>query len=759
VKRALPFFGSFLLLLAAVSCTLGTVITGFMFTVNSGALALLWFVCTLALVTLAGLWSGKGALLLIPPALAVFIWRLPEISEGAKSVVNLITSEYNKWLYIPILFAGSEASVYEITAFFATVGIVLAFLLYLAICMWRSSLLVVFFTVPLVFLTFVLNYLRPSVWFLIGLLAVYLTLLISNGLDKDIIPGKKRRGIFVAVVMTVVLLGIAYLTSTTGESKRDERINTLKSVFTEVSERTEFIRIKSGIGWPEVSGDEAWRFRTDRVGIADAGIRNISDRRLLEINASKAGTYYLRGYSMQYFDGRTWSVDSFSLLPDEDLATAMPAMILAEYNRINNDYRSQVNMIITNTGIDDSSDNTVYIPYYSFSDSWQNIGIRRYEDFEINFHYTQANILDIAGMIVKDSPIINSRLLTAYNKAVAGEFTMVNRNTARELRRLASEAGIDPDADRAVIAARVAAYISSSARYTLTPYVIPDDKDFTLYFLETSKQGYCIHFATAATLMLRALDVPARFTYGFAVTVPESDVGRTVYVTDRNAHAWVEVYYDDIGWLPLEVTPPAPGIGTGPSDGRPSGSIAAPVSSPSPSPSPSPANSDRNDAGEFDDMPPDWILEQLDEDRQSHRTDGQSESDPGSDPEQDPGELSRQGPGVPVIVFFAVIFAAVVVSVFDIRRKVRRARNGKRFLQEDPNAAVIHVWRYVSRFGRHIRLPVEMERLALKARFSQHIITENERGDMIDRAFRLADELYEHMSFFGRLWLKWGLVI
>jgi len=696
-------------------------------------------------------WRGKGALLLIPPVLAVFIWKLTEITEGAKGVINMITTEYNKWLYIPVLFSGSEASVYEITAFFAAAGVVLAFLLYGAICLKRDSLLVVFFTVPLVFLTFVINYLQPSIWFLIGLLAIYLTLLISNGLDKDVKPGKKRRGIFAAVVMTALLLGLAYFVSSPNDYRRGERLHTLESSLISLSERTQIIRLKSGVGWPAVSGDGAWRFNTDRVRIADAGIRTITDTPLLEVNATRAGSYYLRGYSMQYFDGRTWSVDSRPLLPDEDIAVAMPALIMAEYSRINNTDRAQVNMIVINKGIDETADKTVYTPYYSYPVSWSDLDIGLYNDYDVDFYYTRTSIIDVADMISGDSPILNSRLLAGYNKMVKEEFTMVDRSTAGELRRLALEAGIDTRADRAVIADKVASYISSSARYTLTPYVIPDDKDFALYFLQNSKQGYCIHFATAATLMLRALDVPARFTYGFAITVAQSDVGRSVEVTDRNAHAWVEVYYDDIGWLPLEVTPPASGVG--PSDGRPAVSATVPPLAP--------VDNDRNDdTGALDDMPPDWVLGQLEQDVPTQPPGPGGGAGAQQDPTQEQDDQVPQGSGVVwTVVVSIVVFAAVVLSAIVVRRSVIRKRHNKSTAQEDPNAAVIHVWRYVTRLDRNMRLPAEMEALALKARFSNHRISGDEREDMIGRAFRFAEEVYAHKSVFGRLWLKWGVVI
>lgn len=83
-------------------------------------------------------------------------------------------------------------------------------------------------------------------------------------------------------------------------------------------------------------------------------------------------------------------------------------------------------------------------------------------------------------------------------------------------------------------------------------------------FLLRSKRGYCVQFASALTLMLRSVGIPARYCEGFIAsefinTFLINDDALTRYkceVKDSNAHAWVEVYYDDIGWVQYEATPP-----------------------------------------------------------------------------------------------------------------------------------------------------------------------------------------------------------
>jgi transglutaminase-like putative cysteine protease len=65
--------------------------------------------------------------------------------------------------------------------------------------------------------------------------------------------------------------------------------------------------------------------------------------------------------------------------------------------------------------------------------------------------------------------------------------------------------------------------------------------------------GYCEQFAGTYAAMMRALGVPARVAVGFT---PGTDDGTGTYsVLGRNAHAWPEVWFDGLGWVPFEPTP------------------------------------------------------------------------------------------------------------------------------------------------------------------------------------------------------------
>ncbi|HCC34938.1 MAG TPA: hypothetical protein DEQ02_04620 [Ruminococcaceae bacterium] len=94
----------------------------------------------------------------------------------------------------------------------------------------------------------------------------------------------------------------------------------------------------------------------------------------------------------------------------------------------------------------------------------------------------------------------------------------------------------------------------SAFSYTLTPGSVPPGREFTDYFLFDAKQGYCTYFATSLCVLARALGLPSRYVEGF-VTPPKKDSSGVFVVTNAQAHAWVEIYFEGFGWLQLEPTP------------------------------------------------------------------------------------------------------------------------------------------------------------------------------------------------------------
>ena len=131
-------------------------------------------------------------------------------------------------------------------------------------------------------------------------------------------------------------------------------------------------------------------------------------------------------------------------------------------------------------------------------------------------------------------------------------YTQVPDETRQALADILQQLDVQPGDDPHRILAAVQSYVSSSARYDLNTPAVPDGEDFVSWFLHESETGYCVHFATAAAILLRCMDVPARYVTGFSTNVT---AGSWTTVTTDDAHAWVEYYVDGLGWYVLDPTP------------------------------------------------------------------------------------------------------------------------------------------------------------------------------------------------------------
>lgn len=101
-------------------------------------------------------------------------------------------------------------------------------------------------------------------------------------------------------------------------------------------------------------------------------------------------------------------------------------------------------------------------------------------------------------------------------------------------------------------------YITKDTKYTLSPGKTPSDRDSVEYFLKESKKGYCVYYATAAAILLRSVGIPTRYVEGMYVKkeqLKECAPDKEIDVPDSAAHAWVEVFHEKYGFVPMEVTP------------------------------------------------------------------------------------------------------------------------------------------------------------------------------------------------------------
>jgi transglutaminase-like putative cysteine protease len=97
-------------------------------------------------------------------------------------------------------------------------------------------------------------------------------------------------------------------------------------------------------------------------------------------------------------------------------------------------------------------------------------------------------------------------------------------------------------------------YLQAHYQYSLELGHVPPGEDPVDWFLFDARIGYCEQFATAETLMLRALGIPARLVTGYATGDYDPVLNQAV-VRERDAHAWVEVYFPGHGWVPVDPSP------------------------------------------------------------------------------------------------------------------------------------------------------------------------------------------------------------
>jgi transglutaminase-like putative cysteine protease len=119
---------------------------------------------------------------------------------------------------------------------------------------------------------------------------------------------------------------------------------------------------------------------------------------------------------------------------------------------------------------------------------------------------------------------------------------------------------------------RVELFTNDLTRGDTTPYEkartienwLESTKEYSLNASRTSQQmadtfifemerGYCEYFATAMTVMLRSQGIPARYVVGYSTGQQTAD--STYTVRALNAHAWVEVYFEGVGWVKFDPTP------------------------------------------------------------------------------------------------------------------------------------------------------------------------------------------------------------
>ncbi len=390
-----------------------------------------------------------------------------------------------------------------------------------------------------------------------------------------------------------------------------------------------------------------------------------SDMRVLTVLSTQGGALYLRGTGFDSYSGREWTTRGSELpelWPEDSLLTEAGEVKIDTF----------------------LYQDTMYVPYYAGKDIYSRLdqGVVGNESGSRSYSFPRVGSLP-AGALTPQGE---------YTPA-DGAWLALPEQTLDWAKPLIRELfGTDTPPATLATVQRVADHVRGSARYDLdTPRMDEGYGDFARWFLEESDTGYCIHFATATAVLLRAAGIPSRYVTGYMVT---ARAGEAVTATGKHAHAWVEFRLPGCCWYPLESTPAQ--AGEGPMPTLPS--VTEPEETQWQQATVSPETT--------------WEASQPTQPRETHPTQ--------TAPEAPEGERFRLPPWLTVTALLAA--AAVLQWRLRVRLHAGMGRRGK------SKRKALERWQQHALMARLLGESPDREllELAQRAKFSQHPITAEE---------------------------------
>ena len=424
------------------------------------------------------------------------------------------------------------------------------------------------------------------------------------------------------------------------------------------------------------SGTGNSTFTPDKVNLNSVGPKAFSYRSAFLVSSSEGGWLYLRDTSYTTYTGTSWLTSQ----SQEDFRVDR-SFLQEQFQQVRIDSSSpQQNQLV---------------PYYCPSLPLENGKLPNANKLSIYSYDYQPLLADWAerwraGFGLETLP---------QQWDVSSVFLDLPDSTREAAQQILDGLELDNSMNTLDIAQTIGDYVRSSATYSLLTRRMPaGEEDFAIWFLNSSDTGYCVHFASAATVLLRAAGIPARYTVGYLAET-EADVEQIVYY--GNAHAWVEFYLPEFGWMILEVTPsstePQP---TDPSTEPPTTSTEDPTEPPTTEPpvteqptAPTPPPTQMPTIPGIDPGPgiftvPDWVWQLL------------------------------------KILLWVIAAVALVIAQWRLRLYWLM----KRLNRGDPNRQALSRWRHTKWLSRLRKTapPEQLLALANKARFSQHTLSHGE---------------------------------
>lgn len=279
---------------------------------------------------------------------------------------------------------------------------------------------------------------------------------------------------------------------------------------------------------------------------------------LVEIDEHLTNTLYIKGYVGDYYLDNRWISernDTYLIFENDKELLNLP------YHHL-----SGVESNIEIEKIEDFDD-IDFISYgaKSTDQKWLNDLYIRHDSkknnyvFKPSFYHLSANYESLINLgqnhvLALGEADVDVMTFKAYEEYIYDRYTKLPEEYEGSINRYYSV--IPQTLSQKIV--WVKSFLGERCTYSLLPGYVPEGKDCIRYFLDENKTGYCMHFASAAVLLLRSMGVPTRYVEGYVLapgSFKETGEKKVAYVYDHQAHAWPEVYIDGFGWVPVEVTP------------------------------------------------------------------------------------------------------------------------------------------------------------------------------------------------------------
>lgn len=286
---------------------------------------------------------------------------------------------------------------------------------------------------------------------------------------------------------------------------------------------------------------------SDIDGSLPSGNIQMSRATAIRVQADIPFSSYLRAYSLADYADNEWHEAQESYENSDSLS------MYTQYLSSNFVPSYQTVRILPQRNYDFQ-----FLPYF-FSDNNQQYPVLfdsyvEYQNQEVEVIYQYEE--DPNASQEDGSFYVSDRYDYDYEDYVYETYLNVPESLDESLSQLLDEndviASDDMNASDAV--SDVRALLAQQADYNLNAGTLPTEEDFVSYFLFENHKGSCTHFATAGALILRELGIPTRYVRGYVMNESDFHNGEA-RIPQYRSHAWIEVFENEKGWVPYEMTP------------------------------------------------------------------------------------------------------------------------------------------------------------------------------------------------------------